>query len=295
MLLSWDYDGLGAAAAASDGDVGADSRPGLNAICVRPPADRDGASADPSDRGWSELLGGADLSRGVLELYRARAISADSSGWNGAPMPPALEQLRHALRQLLVQLGSVHHRLFASAAAMAEHAQTLLTAAAHLCAHAPPGDATGVAPSDADASLLDGAVLVQRLISCIGVERLVAMAEPWPRTLCALLHDVACGSAAAAAAAAAATEERGRVAEAHDVAIDAWVSLLTQASSLGILRRSPLLGDSAASVFRAVVVARRAAAVTAAAAECADDWEDHGEADADEVARLHERMIDCAY
>ena len=84
------------------------------------------------------------------------------------------------------------------------------------------------------------------------------------------------------------------MAEAHDVAVDAWVSLLTQASSLGILRRSPLLSDSAASVYRAVVVARRTAAVTAAAAECADDWEDHGEADADEVARPHERMIDRA-
>ena len=72
-------------------------------------------------------------------------------------------------------------------------------------------------PEPRTPALLDGSVLVQRLLSCAGAEALLSLPPQWTSALLSLMHDAATATATAAAAAAAGVSERGRLAEARGV------------------------------------------------------------------------------
>ena len=95
--LCWDFEGVGAAlAAAGEGDHDEPQRPGLNATSVRPPTDL--------APGWREAVGGGELACCTLALLAATVTAVTPPQGKQAEAAGALE---HALRQLLVQLGSV--------------------------------------------------------------------------------------------------------------------------------------------------------------------------------------------
>lgn len=123
--------------------------------------------------GWAAILGRPALLTAAIDLHSRVAAGGAGGGGTGQP------ELCHALRQLVVQLASVSHRVFGQASGPhAEYAALLLSAASQLTALAPaaaaggggvgPGGATAEAPVLGPLAFMDGAMVVQRLVVCAG-------------------------------------------------------------------------------------------------------------------------------
>jgi hypothetical protein len=271
--FSWDFDGVGEAAAVGD------ARPGLNAIVVKPPSGAPGTA-----RGWMDLLGRSDLVAAVLQLLAAHAPppGAGPVGGGGAA-GAAAEELAHSLRQLLVMLSSVSRRVFDDDANYATYAATLLGGIAELLATAPAAVGGPARAVRGEAAFRDGCVALQRLIVCAGAEALLALPNTTLEGAVRLLHastmhTVSCAMQSPAAAAEEENDAAALLAEAHDVLLDGWVSLLHGTGTLR--RRPPALDDAAYHVYEACVRAKLHASAQAAAL-CAEEEVDDGAEDAD--------------
>ena len=302
--LCWDFEGVSAALAAADeGGEGEPQRAGLNATSVRPPSDLMG--------GWREALGGGELTRCALALLAAAVEARPPAQDARAEAAGALE---HALRQLLVQLGSVGHRLYGSAEAHAHSVQLLLHAAATMCGA--PHAAAAAAPADSGAllaarlqqlpaegscgvtaSLVDGSVLLLRLVAS-GGDALATLPAATLEALLSLMHKASMRALQAAYAPRAAgggggaeAEEVAHEQEAVDVLMEVWVSLLGQ---LGGYSRSrpPVVDDAAWGVYGAALRLRVAVAGGEALESHAEEQDDEAEAVA--AAAEAERYVSLA-
>jgi hypothetical protein len=288
LMLSWDFDsGPAADADASDGE----SRPGLNATVVRPPAE----AGD-----WPAVLGRTELLSCAVEVYAAAARGG-----------PAFSDARHALRQLLIMLASVSHRVFSGdgGGRYTEYAMSLLSAAAALLSAHPlvlaaagsgaanaagplgPLGISAISEDPADVaeehgcSLLDASGMLQRLVMAGGVEPLAALPPDALYLLLANAHNGAVATARAAAdAAASPTYERTGEADAHDVLVEVLASLRLQARG----GRAALAGldDASWRVYVSAVRERRRAACAAAEEEADEEVEEGYEGQADEEERM---------
>ena len=306
--LCWDFEGVGAALAAADeGGEGEPQRAGLNATSVRPPSDLMGV--------WREALGGGELARCALALLAAAVEAKPPPQEARAEAAGALE---HALRQLLVQLGSLQHRLYGSAEAHARCAQLLLHAAATMCGAPHAAAAAAAAPADSGAmlaarlqqlpaeagcvtaSLLDGSVLLLRLVAS-GGDALAALPAATLEALLSLMHAASMRALQAAyAPRAGGAGGAGGGAEAEDVALEqeavdvlmqVWVSLLGQ---LGGYSRSrpPVVDDAAWGVYGAAL--RLRVAVAGGEALGSHDEEQDDDAEAVAAAAEAERHVSLA-
>ena len=304
--LCWDFEGVGAALAAADeGGEGEPQRAGLNATSVRPPSDLMG--------GWREALGGGELTRCALALLAAAVEARPPAQDARAEAAGALE---HALRQLLVQLGSVGHRLYGSAEAHAHSAQLLLHAAATMCGAPHAAAAAAAAPADSGAllaarlqqlpaeggrgvtaALVDGSVLLLRLVAS-GGDALASLPSATLEALLALMHKASMRALHAAYApraggggGGAEAEEVAHEQEAVDVLMEVWVSLLGQ---LGGYSRSrpPVVDDAAWGVYGAALRLRVAVAGGEALESHAEEQDDEAEAVA--AAAEAERHVSLA-
>lgn len=267
--FSWDFDGVGEAAAVGD------ARPGLNAIVVKPPNGAPGT--------WRELLGRSDLAAAVLQLLAAHAPPPGAGQVGGAGAAgAAAEELAHSLRQLLVMLSSVSRRVFADDASYATYAATLLGGIAELLATAPAAVGGPARAVRGEAAFRDGCVALQRLIVCAGAEALLALPNTMLEGTVRLLHASTMFSVSCSMQPPAAAEEENDaaplLAEAHDVLLDGWVSLLHGTGELR--RRPPALDDAAYDVYEACVRAKLHASAQAAAL-CAEEEVGNGAEDAD--------------
>ena len=249
--LSWDFDGVGEAAAVGD------ARPGLNASVVKPP---------PSEAGWRELLGRTDLAAAVISMHSAHFAAASTSAGDAA------EALVHSLRQLVVMLASVSRRVFADDAAHAAYAQTLLHCLAELLAVAPDARAGGAEkPVRGELAFRDGCVALQRLVVCSGPEALLALPSAAFDGTLRMLHAATMHTVTAAMRPPSDDDDDDGAAalvESHDVLLEAWVSILYGTGSLR--RRPPAVEEAASLVYDACVRAKLHASAQAAA-QCAEE------------------------
>lgn len=286
LMLSWDFDsGPAADADAADGET----RPGLNATVVRPPAE----AGD-----WPALLSRTELLSCAVEVYAAAARGG-----------PAFSHARHELRQLLIMLASVSHRvsggdgggrypeysacvLSAAAALLSAHPLFLAAAGGAADAAGPLGplgvSASSENPADVaeehGCSLLDGSSMLQRLVMAGGMELLASLRPDSLYLLLAGAHNGAVATAAAAAdAAASPAYERTREAEAHDVLVEVLASLRLHSRG----RVAPVgVEDASWRVYVSAVRERRRAACAAAEDEACDEVEEGYEGEADEEERM---------
>ena len=296
--LCWDFEGVGAALAAVDeGGEGEPQRAGLNATSVRPPSDLVAA--------WREALGGGELARCALALLAA-AVEARPPPQDARA--EAADAFEHALRQLLVQLGSVQHRLYGSGEAHAHCAQVLLHAAATMCGAPHAAAAAAAAPADSGAvlaarlqqlpaesgcgvtaSLVDGSVLLLRLVAS-GGDALAALPAATLEALLSLMHaasmralQAAYAPRAGGAGGGAEADDVAHEQEAVDVLMEVWVSLLGQ---LGGYSRSrpPVVDDAAWGVYGAALRLR----VAVAGGEALESHEEEQDDEAEAVAAAAE-------
>jgi len=291
--LSWDFEGVGAAVGSGGGgssgaDEGGDeqSRPGLNATSVRPPA---------SCAGWREVLCSPELAGCVLQLHDAVAAPPAAAGAAGGFMMgggggggggdnEATDAARHALRQLLVQLASVGRRLFSGLPAEAPAACNLLLlhAAASLLGAPSAADAGAAAlaarvsrlPSGGggggcDAAFVDGAALLLRLVASAG-EAIVGWPEQSMQCLLQLLHAAsmralgACLSGGGGGGGDGDDDDGSREREASDLLMEVWVSLLSQMGGPATRQgRPPIVDEASWRVYEAAVQMRVSAASAA--------------------------------
>ena len=218
-VLSWDFDGL--AEAASVHGVGeGESRPGLDATTVRPPADQ------PS---WRQLLGQPQLIGWVMQLHTGHVE----------------EQTKHALRQLLVQLASLSRRVFEGDDAHAKSVQVLLGAASNFIREHRPDASMETRALE----FLDGASILQRIVCSGSTEALVVLPPLLFQALLELLHCATLGALNASLVTQPNDEglEQASQAEAYDILMEAWVSLL--AGSRAVRARGRLPAEAGAGLM----------------------------------------------
>ncbi|KAL1530329.1 hypothetical protein AB1Y20_001238 [Prymnesium parvum] len=250
--LSWDFDGL-AEAMSVQGSADGEARPGLNATVVRPPHD---------DSGWKQLLSGHGLAACVMGL--AEALSQSQS--EGA----------HEVRQLLIQLASVSPRIFNGGQAHAEYIQLLLQAAAHLLG------SDGCQRQAAE--FVDGATMLQRLVCSGGLEVLLLLSADHFAALLQLLQHATVASLHASLTRDA-NGDTPVQAEAYDVLMESWVSILTgmreaRRTDVAHVKDAVLQLEMAAwRVYEASAQAKLQAAARLAAALASDEIVDEGEED----------------
>ena len=268
-VLSWDFDGL-AEAASVHGAAEGEARPGLDATTVRPPADQSG---------WRELLGRPQIVGWVMQQHEGLAQGPDDA-----------EQTRHALRQLLVQLGSLSRRIFEADEAHAAYVQLLLGAASSLvCPKAASTESRAL-------EFLDGASLLQRIVGSSGTDALLLLPPQLFQSLLELLHHATLESLRASLTVRPGGELPEAQAEAYDVLMEVWVSLLAGSRAARARGRSVAAGgaddgafqmlDRAAwTVYEASLHARLEGAAALAEQLTADDVKDAGEEDATDEER----------